>query len=66
MLARLMKQPHIEVEIVSSSGGLATYWLNPESQRPVRDLPAGFWIQSGVGLAGFWFGLWVWILRPGE
>lgn len=38
----------------------------PAAQRPIGDLPAAFWVQIGVGLAGFWIGTWVWALRRGD
>lgn len=34
--------------------------------RPISSLPAAFWKQIGVGLAGFWIGAWIWALRRGE
>ena len=40
--------------------------VNPTAQRPVADLPAAFWMQIAVGLAGFWSGVWVWTLRRGD
>jgi signal transduction histidine kinase len=33
------------------------------AQRPAGDLPAAFWMQIAVGLAGFWIGVWIWTLR---
>ena len=38
----------------------------PPSQRPATSLPPAFWMQIGVGLAGFWIGAWIWALRRGE
>ncbi len=38
----------------------------PPSQRPITSLPPSFWMQIGVGLAGFWIGAWIWALRRGE
>ena len=35
-------------------------------QRPVTSLPPAFWMQIGVGLAGFWIGAWIWALRRDE
>lgn len=32
--------------------------------RPISDLPAVFWVQIAVGLAGVWLGGWVLSLRP--
>lgn len=34
--------------------------------RPISSLPPAFWMQIGVGLAGFWIGAWIWALRRGE
>lgn len=66
MLAGLLQQPRVEADILLPSGEVTRHRLNPESQRPVSDLPAAFWLQLGVGLAGFWIGLWIWTLRPAE
>src|SRR5690606_36389608 len=38
----------------------------PPGQRPVASLPPAFWMQIGVGLAGFWIGARIWSLRRGE
>src|SRR5690606_37960976 len=38
----------------------------PPSQRPATSLLPAFWMQIGVGLAGFWIGAWIWALRRGE
>lgn len=35
-------------------------------QRPASDLPAAFWLQIAVGLAGFWTGAWIWTLRRSD
>lgn len=37
----------------------------PAAQRPATRLPTPFWMQIGVGLAGFWIGAWIWALRRG-
>ncbi len=34
--------------------------------RPIWSMPSAFWMQIGVGLAGFWIGAWIWALRRGE
>lgn len=38
----------------------------PPSQRPATSLSPSFWMQIGVGLAGFWIGAWIWVLRRRE
>ncbi|MBL4917923.1 sensor histidine kinase [Szabonella alba] len=43
--------------------GARSVTLEPASSRPVTDLPAAFWTQIGVGLAGLWLGAWVVALR---
>ncbi|QLH13097.1 ATP-binding protein [Paracoccus pantotrophus] len=47
-------------------GETQTYSVSPKRQRPVASLPPSFWMQIGVGLAGFWIGAWIWSLRRGE
>lgn len=51
---------------VAFLGETQTYSVSPKHQRPVTSLPPSFWMQIGVGLAGFWLGAWIWSLRRGE
>src|SRR5690606_33591087 len=51
---------------VAFLGEIQTYSVSPKRQRPVTSLPPSFWMQIGVGLAGFWIGAWIWALRRGE
>jgi len=51
---------------VAFLGQTQTYSVSPGRQRPVSSLPVAFWMQIGVGLAGFWIGAWIWALRRGE
>lgn len=44
----------------------ALYRITPEARRPLTSLPVAFWMQIGVGLAGFWIGVWIWALRRGD
>lgn len=50
---------------IATSAGTGMYTVAPERQRPVFSLPPAFWIQLGVGLAGFWIGAWIWTLQRG-
>lgn len=65
-IAAMLRQPRVEAEVLLPSGDVTVHRLNPEGQRPIPALPFGFWLQIGVGLAGFWIGTWVWTLRPKE
>jgi two-component system sensor histidine kinase DevS len=58
-----MKPVEIETEHLSV---LRRDDVLPPSQRPITSLPPSFWMQIGVGLAGFWIGAWIWALRRGE
>lgn len=40
--------------------------IAPARTRPLSDLPASYWIQIAVGLAGIMIGMSVWALRPRE
>ncbi|MCW1935026.1 sensor histidine kinase [Pararhodobacter zhoushanensis] len=42
------------------------YRITPEARRPLTSLPVAFWMQISVGLAGFWIGVWIWVLRRGD
>ena len=64
-VAALLDQGPVTVEIEVDQER-RPFDLRPATQRPLRDLPAPFWMQLAVGLAGFWIGAWVWALRPGE
>jgi len=64
-IAALLDQGSARVEIEVDQER-RPFDLRPAAQRPLRDLPAPFWMQLAVGLAGFWIGAWVWALRPGE
>lgn len=55
----------VTIETRSPSGTQA-HEIVPRNQRPATTLPPAFWIQIGVGLVGFWIGVWIWALRPGE
>lgn len=55
----------VELE-VAFLGETQTFSVVPDRQRPVTFLPLAFWMQIGVGLAGFWIGAWIWALRRGE
>lgn len=55
----------LDLEVLTP-GGPQTYSVQPQRQRPIASLPPAFWMQIGVGLAGFWIGAWIWTLRRGE
>lgn len=40
--------------------------ISAAPQRPVRDLPAAFWVQLSVGFAAWLVGVWVWCLRRSD
>lgn len=54
------------VDYIDLDRGAMRYELGPSFGRMVWDLPLAFWLQIGVGLAGFWIGAWVWILKRGD
>lgn len=58
-----MKPVEIETEFLSVQ---RRNEVRPASRRPATSLPPDFWMQIGVGLAGFWIGAWIWALRRGE
>lgn len=51
---------------IATPGGTRVFSMQPQRQRPIASLAPGFWIQIGVGLAGFWVGAWIWTLRRDE
>lgn len=65
-ISAILRQPRVEAELLLPSGDVTLHRLSLEAQRPILDLPIGFWVQVGVGLAGFWIGTWIWTLRPKE
>ncbi|WP_158541538.1 sensor histidine kinase [Pelagibacterium lacus] len=65
-IAAILRQPFVDLEIQPMFGEAQTHRIDPQRQRPVSSLPLAFWIQIGVGLAGFWIGAWIWALRHGE
>lgn len=65
-IAAILRQPRVEAELLLPSGDMTVHRLNAEAQRPILDLPVGFWVQIGVGLVGSWIGTWIWALRPKE
>ncbi|WP_164730663.1 sensor histidine kinase [Pelagibacterium montanilacus] len=53
----------VRLEVQTSFGDAEIFEVMAEHQRAVTSLPAAFWVQLGVGLAGFWTGVWVWTMR---
>lgn len=60
----LLRQTTLPLEILREDGSLSREQLAPLARRPVRDLPAAFWVQVFVGVASFLISAWVWSLRP--
>lgn len=54
------------VEYFDLDRSAVRYEPGPRFGRMIWQLPLAFWLQIGVGLAGFWIGAWVWILRRGD
>ena len=54
------------VEYYALDGDTVRYEPGLRLSRTVWELPLAFWLQIGVGLAGFWIGAWVWTLRRGD
>jgi len=66
-LATLLRAGPVTLTLVSPGAGVVMDTaVMPAAHRPLPTLPAVFWMQLSVGLAGFWMGVWVWGLRPGE
>lgn len=65
-IADALKQDRILVSTVDAQGVAHSSSLSPAPIRPVRDLPAAFWVQLLVGFASYLIGMWVWRLRPGD
>lgn len=62
-LDRVLRADYVDIEVAADDGSTATVRVRPASARPLHDLPAAFWIQLFVGVAGFGFSAWVWSLR---
>ncbi|MBN9587036.1 MAG: ATPase [Afipia sp.] len=60
-LAAILKGPQVVLQL--SSGNAVG--LTPES-RPLRDLPAAFWVQIITGLGSLLIGGWVLAVRPAD
>lgn len=70
--ARFMDRQSVLAGAMQAPGGLVLraadgveYRIDPRPMRPAGDLPLAFWVQLGVGLFGFWVGVWVMVLRRG-
>lgn len=62
-LARLLRSEGPVMLGVLSAGVVSTHAVTPAPRRPLSSLPVAFWVQIGVGLSGFWTGMWVFALR---
>ncbi|MCG6114866.1 MAG: ATP-binding protein [Mesorhizobium sp.] len=62
----ILRQSEVEIEVLADDGTQSRTRVTLYQQRPLGDLPAAFWLQLAVGLAGFWIGAWVWSFRPSE
>lgn len=62
----VMQARTILVENLSLDGDTVRFAPAPPFGRTVWQVPPAFWLQIGVGLAGFWIGAWVWTLRRGD
>ncbi len=66
-LASLLRNGPVTLTLAVPDGDqVETAAVMPADHRPLGSLPAVFWMQLMVGLAGFWMGVWVWGLRPRE
>lgn len=69
-MARFFARQHIIHTILSADRVYLTFLdgtktpVNPAPMRPLGELPAEFWMQIGVGLAGSIIASCVWALRP--
>jgi two-component system, NarL family, sensor histidine kinase DevS len=63
MLAAMLRGGEVVLEI-EKDGALIRQRVTPAPARPLRDLPAVFWIQIFVGLAGPCLGGWIVSLKP--
>lgn len=59
-IAAILAAPAVRLEW---PGGTA---LVTPGERPVSSLPAAFWFQLLVAMAGCLIACWVWVLRPGD
>jgi len=62
----ILRQSQVEIGVLADDGTQSRTPVTLYQQRPLGDLPAAFWVQLAVGLAGFWIGAWVWSFRPSE
>ncbi|RUO43736.1 histidine kinase [Aliidiomarina taiwanensis] len=65
-LNAVLRQPEVMLHVQSQEGDTSIHQIKPQQERPVSSLPLAFWLQIGVGLAGFWMGTWIWVLRRAE
>lgn len=62
-LDRLLDGSNVTIETIYGAGKSRQSVVPIEDRRPVKDLPATFWVQLAVGLSSFLIGGWVWALR---
>lgn len=62
-ISRILRDARVTLRGVDAQGVPRSATVAPSPQRPIRDLPAAFWIQLCVGLAAWLVGMWVWSLR---
>lgn len=52
------------VRLAWEKGGIAGTTTVTPTDRPIADLPAAFWFQLAIAMAGCLIACWVWVLRP--
>jgi two-component system sensor histidine kinase DevS len=64
-LAAALRQGPVVLTLRGSDGVTSTVTVTP-ARRPLRDLPAAFWVQLVTGIGSFLISCWVLALRPAD
>lgn len=56
----------VDLSLRLEDGTERSVTVTPARTRPLSDLPAVYWFQVTVGVAGLLLGCWVWALRRGD
>ncbi|WP_373490598.1 sensor histidine kinase [Parasphingorhabdus sp.] len=62
----ILSQNEVEIYVLGDNGAQSRTRVDLFRQRSISALPAAFWVQIAVGLAGFWIGAWVWSFRRSD
>lgn len=65
-LARILEGEHVDLVVSAPGGGAERIVLATEPNRPIQSMPADYWVQLAVGVAGLMIGAWVWALRRND